>query len=77
MPDYTAPPPTAAERRALATRHALNTWPLLTTSQQNLIRFGIFPAEIMEALETDTGCTTHDLACAFMDVAKAHGGMRA
>jgi hypothetical protein len=77
MPDHTAQPLTRQERRALATEYALRTWPTLDANQKTGIRFGMFPAEIMRQAEQETGCSSHDLACAFMDAAKANGGMRA
>ena len=74
--------PTTDDRlldRAAAQQKAEQLWPTLTKNQQSLIRFGMFPAEVMEAAEADgfSGRAGHDLVCALMDVAKANGGMRA
>lgn len=65
-----------AEERAAAVAWARERWQRLTRNQQAGIRFGLFPAEVMAEGEA-AGLNGHALACAFMDVASANGGMRA
>jgi hypothetical protein len=65
------------DHAALITRWALDRWPTLTKSEQAGIRVGLFPYSVMQEGEQATGGTPRELARAFMDVAKAHGGMRA
>jgi hypothetical protein len=62
--------------RALAAEWTARRWPQLTKNEQSLIRFGMFPAAVMAEGERE-GLNGHALACAFMDCAKADGGMRA
>ena len=69
-------PGSTQEDRALAAVWAAERWPKLTKNEQSLIRFGMFPAAVMQEGE-DLGLNGHALACAFMDCAKADGGMRA
>lgn len=64
------------DERALAAVWTAERWPRLTKNEQTLIRFGMFPAEVMREGE-NLGLNGHALACAFMDCAKADGGMRA
>lgn len=64
------------DERALAAVWAARRWPQLPKNEQSLIRFGMFPAEVMAEGEAE-GLNGHALACAFMDCAKADGGMRA
>ncbi len=65
-----------ADERAIALAWARDRWLKLTANQKAAIRFGMFPAEVMREGESD-GLNGHALACAFMDCAKADGGMRA
>ena len=55
---------------------AAEVWAGLDKNGQTGIRFGLFPAEIMEAAKTG-GYDGHKLCCALMDVASKNGGMRA
>ena len=65
-----------ADERALALTWARERWATLARNEQSMIRFGIFPAAVMAEGEA-RGLNGHALACAFMDCAKADGGMRA
>lgn len=62
--------------RTLAAAWTAKRWLTLTKNEQALIRFGMFPAAVMREGEAE-GLNGHALACAFMDCAKADGGMRA
>lgn len=67
--------------RALVRAEAAKAWPTFTKNEQSLVRFGMFPAERIEALEAiigkDTPGLCREVAVALMDCAKADGGMRA
>ena len=65
------------DTRALATAWARERWPRLTKNEQGMIRFGLFPADVLAEGEEQIPCDSRTLAIAFMDVASANGGMRA
>lgn len=67
---------------ALIAAEAALTWQGLTANEKALIRFGMFPADKMQALEEKfsyvrRGDRSRLCAVALMDCAKADGGMRA
>ena len=66
--------------RALINARATALWPTLTKNEQSLIRFGMFPADKMRALDQEFAHVRESgrlIAVALMDCAKADGGMRA
>ena len=48
-------------------------WAAMNDNQRHGVRFGLFPAALMQM----AGYDAHKLACALMDVAQVNGGMRA
>lgn len=69
-------PSSTPDERAAALSWARERWRTLSNNQRGMIRFGIFPAEVMNEGEA-RGLNGHALACALMDCATADGGMRA
>ena len=66
----------------LIAAEAALTWAAMTTHEKTLIRFGMFPAEKMAALEqrfpeVTSGDRSRLCAVALMDCASKDGGMRA
>ena len=55
---------------------AQDIWNAMDKNAQTGVRFGLFPAPVMQAAETE-GYNGRDLAVALMDVAQQNGGMRA
>lgn len=51
-------------------------WNLMDKNERLLIRFGMFPAKLMESAESE-GFNGKDLAVSLMDCASRNGGMRA
>lgn len=51
-------------------------WAAMDANQKTGVRFGMFPAEVMRAAESE-GFNGRELCVALMDCAKADGGMRA
>jgi hypothetical protein len=62
------------DERAKVAQVARQLWDGMDENQRTGVRFGLFPAEIMQAHQEIDG---HELAVALMDVATANGGMRA
>jgi len=58
---------------------AQEVWTSMTEDQKTVVRFGMFPAEIMEKHKDleDRDLLPITLSVALMDCAKADGGMRA
>lgn len=82
MPVQFHPAKTAAtdiDRTLIKTR-AAQAWQTFTKNEQSLVRFGMFLAEKMTALDQEFAYVqdaSRLLAGALMDCAKADGGMRA
>lgn len=55
---------------------AAELWSSFDDNQKTLVRFGMFPADEMQAA-TAAGFDGRDLAVALMDCASQNGGMRA
>lgn len=55
---------------------AKEIWDGMNMSERTGVRFGMFPADKMQAAEKE-GYDGHKLSCALMDCAAADGGMRA
>lgn len=69
-------PKTTDDERQQTKAKAEQIWGAMNESEQHGIRFGLFPADKMQAAEAE-GFNGHDLSIALMDVAKNNGGMRA
>lgn len=70
--------PNEREDRIVAAAVAARLWAGFTKDEKALVRFGMFPAEKMKAVDEIGGRDAHRLlAVALMDCAKADGGMRA
>ena len=52
-------------------------WNAMTKDQQTLVRFGMFPDEVMRDVEAEGILDTHEIVCGLMDCAQKNGGMRA
>jgi hypothetical protein len=63
-------------KRAAAKTKAQELWKSMDHNARTGVRFGMFPAELMRAAESE-GLDMHDVSQALMDCAEADGGMRA
>lgn len=62
--------------KAMAVLKAQEIWAVMDKSQKTLVRFGMFPADVMQAA-TAEGHDSRELSVALMDCASRDGGMRA
>lgn len=79
MTTTTKHPASDLDRQLIAAR-AAQVWQTFTKNEKNLVRFGMFPAERMAALDQEFSHLRDCgrlVAVALMDCAKADGGMRA